>query len=285
MDSWPGDSVTALMPVHAGIRPDDLAAAVDSVLEQTVPVDEFVVVEDGPLTAGLSAVLDAAEGRHGQMVRVRLPVNAGAGVANQAGLAVAHGAWIMKVDADDINLPHRVEKQLALCAQGGVDVCGAAMLEFDVDPEHPLAIRRSPGSMIEIRKRVRFNNPMNHPTTFYRRELALQAGGYPTMRFMQDYDLFARLLVNGAEMFNLDEPLVKFRGGTQMRRRRRGGEILRLEWELQRRLRTYGLIGWPFTLRNLAVRVGFRLLPDSASRLVYGRVLSRPVVTTSEERS
>jgi glycosyltransferase involved in cell wall biosynthesis len=276
-------TVSALMPVHAGIRPDDLMAAVGSVLEQTVPVDEFVVVEDGPLTADLSAVLDTAERLHGHMVRVRLPVNAGAGVANQAGLAVAHGAWIMKVDADDINLPHRVEKQLALCAQGGVDVCGAAMLEFDDDPEHPVAIRRSPGSMTEIRKRVRFNNPMNHPTTFYRRELALQAGGYPAMRFMQDYDLFARMLVNGAEMFNLDEPLVKFRGGTQMRRRRRGGEILRLEWELQRRLRTYGLIGWPFTLCNLAVRVGFRLLPDSASRLVYGRVLSRPVATTPEE--
>lgn len=272
------------MPVHAGIRPDHLAAAVDSVLEQTVPVDEFVVVEDGPLTAGLNAVLEAAERRlHGQVVRVRLPVNAGAGVANQAGLAVAQGAWIMKVDADDINLPHRVETQLAVCLERGVDVCGAAMLEFDETPEHIVAIRRSPRSMTEIRKRARFNNPMNHPTTFYRRDLALGVGGYPAMRFMQDYDLFARLLVSGATMANLDEPLVKFRGGPQMRRRRRGGEVLRLEWELQRRLRSYGLVGWPLALRNFAVRVAFRLLPDSVLRLVYGRVLSRPVASMSEE--
>jgi glycosyltransferase involved in cell wall biosynthesis len=271
------------MPVHAGIRPDELAAAVHSVLEQTVPVDEFVVVEDGPLPAGLSAVLDEVERAHQGMVRVRLPVNSGAGVADQAGLAVAHGAWIMKVDADDINLPHRVERQLAVCLEGDVDVCGAAMLEFEDTPEHTVAIRRSPGSMTEIRKRARFNNPMNHPTTFYRRELALRVGGYPAMRFMQDYDLFVRLLVNGAEMVNLDEPLVRFRGGTHMRRRRRGREVLRLEWELQRRLRTYGLIGWPLTLRNLAVRVAFRLLPDSALRLVYGRVLSRPVASMSEE--
>lgn len=271
------------MPVHAGIRRDELVAAVESVLEQTVPVDEFVVVEDGPIPDELSAVLDAAQRGGGRVVRVRLPVNGGAGVANQAGLTVARGVWIMKVDADDINLPHRLETQLAVCVESGLDVCGAAMLEFDDDPGRPLAIRRSPGSMTDIRKRARFNNPMNHPTTFYRRELALRVGGYPQMRFMQDYDLFARLLVNGAKMANLEEPLVKFRGGSHMRRRRRGGEILRLEWDLQRRLRTYGLIGWFRTVRNLTVRVAFRLLPDRALRLVYGRMLSRPVAPKSEE--
>ncbi len=273
----PDQSVTALMPVHRGIDPRHLSLAIESVFAQTTTPDEFVIVEDGPLTEQQAAVLDSVEQQNAQVRRVRLTTNQGAGVANQAGLVVALGTWIMKVDADDINVPHRLSTQLTECKRRSLDVCGAAMLEFDRDPDHPIRIRRSPESSHEIGRRVRFNNPMNHPTTLYRRELALGVGGYPTMRYMQDYDLFARMVASGAKMANLPEPLVHFRSGRSMRRRRRGLEILRLEWELQRRLRSYGLVGWARTIRNLGVRVAFRLLPDSGSRLVYGHILSRPV--------
>ena len=102
------------------------------------------------------------------------------------------------MDADDILLPHRFETQLAALQETGADLCGAAMWEFDDDPERPTRLRTNPATHEAIARRMRINNPINHPTAMYRRELALRAGGYPTMRFMQDYDLFARMLVDGA---------------------------------------------------------------------------------------
>ena len=208
---------------------------------------------------------------------MRLDLNQGAGVANGAGLEAATGTWIAKVDADDILLPHRFEAQLAALQETGADLCGAAMWEFDDDPERPTRLRANPSTHEAIARRMRFNNPINHPTAMYRRELALRVGGYPTMRFMQDYDLFARMLVGGARMMNLPEPLVLFRAGDGMLRRRSARGYLPLERELQRNLHAYGLVGRSRAVVNLTIRGAFRVLPRWGLSRAYARFLSTPV--------
>ena len=269
--------LSVVLPVYAGVAAQHLAAALDSIAAQTLPAREVVVVEDGPLTAEQHAVLDDFAARQPGVVRVALPVNRGAGVANQAGLEAATGAWVAKADADDVLVPHRFERQVAALRESGADLCGSAMWEFDEDPDRPVRLRVNPLDHEAIARRMRFNNPINHPTVVYRRGLALEVGGYPTMRFMQDYDLFARLLAGGARMTNLEEPLVLFRAGDTMRKRRSARGYLGLELELQRRLRSYGVIGPVTMARNLAVRWTFRLLPQRLIRTTYSRFLSKPV--------
>jgi len=269
--------LSVVLPVYAGVAAQHLAAALDSIAAQTLPAREVLVVEDGPLTAEQHAVLDDFAARQPGVVRVALPVNRGAGVANQAGLEAATGAWVAKADADDVLVPHRFERQVAALRESGADLCGSAMWEFDEDPDRPVRLRVNPLDHDAIARRMRFNNPINHPTVVYRRGLALEVGGYPTMRFMQDYDLFARLLAGGARMTNLEEPLVLFRAGDTMRKRRSARGYLGLELELQRRLRSYGVIGPVTMARNLAVRWTFRLLPQRLIRTTYSRFLSKPV--------
>lgn len=269
-------TISVLLPVHAGVDPDHLRAAIDSVVGQTRPPDEVIVVEDGPLPRASISLLVDLESSLSHVVRVRLGANQGAGVANEAGLRVATGTWIAKVDADDINLPHRFAVQLALVRDRGLDVCGAAMLEFDEDPAAPLGVRANPVSHADIARRMRINNPINHPTAFFRRELALAVGGYPTMRFMQDYDLFARMLVAGAVMGNTDEVLVCFRSDGSMFRRRRGSQFRELEWELQRNLVQYGLIGPVARARNLVMRNTFRALPLPMMSRLYAALFRGP---------
>ena len=174
-------------------------------------------------------------------------------------------------------VPHRFETQLAALAETGADLCGAAMWEFDDDPERPTRLRTNPATHEAIARRMRFNNPINHPTAMYRRELALRVGGYPAMRFMQDYDLMARMLVGGARMTNLPEPLVLFRAGDGMLRRRSARGYLALERELQRNLRSYGLVGRGRAAVNLAIRGAFRVLPRWGLSRAYARFLSTPV--------
>ena len=269
--------MSALLPVHAGVQSDHLRAALDGLLGQTRSVDEVVVVHDGQLTAEQLSVLLDLDTRHPHVVHVELPVNRGAGVANQAGLEVATGEWIAKADADDICLPTRVERQLHAVAATGADVCGAAMHEFDHDPTRPVSRRGGPVHHREIARRMKWNNPVNHPTVLYRRDLALAAGGYPEWRYMQDYGLMARMLSRGARMANLDQPLVLFRSGGDVTRRRRSREIRRLEPVVQRELRELGVIGSARAVWNTLWRTGFRLLPTTAVSLVSRRVLARAI--------
>lgn len=276
-------TVSALLPIHAGIAADHLAEAVNSLLVQTTPLDEVVLVEDGPLEPDQRLVIGELERRHPHVTVLRIATNSGAGVANQTGLAAATGEWIAKFDADDVCSHDRVERQLAALRTSGADVCGTAMIEFDSDTGEAMSFRGAPTTHDLIARRMRFNNPVNHPTAFYRRDLALRAGGYPDWRYMQDYGLMARMLSAGARFVNLEEPLVRFRAGQGVSRRRRSTAIRRLEPVLQRELRDLGIIGRPQAAANLAWRTAFRLLPSAGVSLVSRRILARPV--TWPERS
>jgi glycosyltransferase involved in cell wall biosynthesis len=263
------------MPVHAGIEPAHLARALESLADQTRSVDEVVLVEDGPLADTHRAVIEGS-GETLPMVREVLTTNQGAGVANQAGLLRCKGTWVLKADADDVSLPHRLERELAHAEATGADVVGSAMWEFQGGEADVVSVRTPPITHDDIARRMSWNNPMNHPTTLYRRETARRAGGYGDLRFMQDYDLFARMLVAGARFANVEEPLVLFRAGDAVMGRRRSPAMRRCEWQLQRNLAMYGLIGTPRRYVNFVARQGARMLPAPAMARLHRSLFSRP---------
>lgn len=209
---------SAVLPVHAAVPGEQLRASLDSLVAQTRPVDEIVVVEDGPLGPDLLAVLDELPA----LVRVRLRTNQGAGIANQEGLVAAKHPWIVKADSDDLSEPHRVERLVETATERSLDVVGASIAEFVDDPTEVCRVRRMPIEHEEIRRRMVWNNPINHPTVLFRRDVALEAGGYPDLRSMQDYGLFIKMMTVGARFGNVDEVLVRFRAGPDMRGRRAG---------------------------------------------------------------
>jgi glycosyltransferase involved in cell wall biosynthesis len=266
-------TVSALVPVHGGVNSHSLHLALKSVLNQTRVPDEIVIVEDGPLRPQQMMEIEQLESRH-RTVRIRLHENCGAGVANQAGLTVASGDWIMKVDADDISVPSRLEKQMRTVSSHGADLCGSAMLEFDEDPTAAFALRRRPESSNKIRRRVKWNNPVNHPTSLYRRSFALEVGGYPSWRYMQDYGLFARMIAADAVIVNLGEPLVLFRSGDDLVRRRKASEMWDLERELQTELLRLRLVNRYEASFNCIWRRTYRRLPEKVLRYVNGRILA-----------
>jgi glycosyltransferase involved in cell wall biosynthesis len=269
------ETVSVLIPVHAGIDPAHLARALESIAAQTCPVDEVVLVEDGPLSDDHHAAIFAAEPTLPDLVREVLPVNRGAGVANQTGLLRCSGTWVLKADADDISLPDRLQRQLAHVRETGADVCGAAMWEFRGAEDDVISVRTPPLGHDDIVRRMRWNNPMNHPTTLYRADLARAAGGYGDLRYMQDYDLFARMLCGGARFANAAEPLVLFRAGDDVLARRRSPAMRRCEWELQGNLRRYGVVGPVRRYANFAARQGARMLPAPAMARLHRSLFSR----------
>lgn len=268
-------TLTVLMTTYAGTTVDELERSVASITGQTRPPEEFLVVVDGPVPADLDAALEHAASTHPTVRVERLPVNVGSGLASARGLELATGDFVARHDSDDVSLPHRLERQMAAVEEHHLDLVGSAMLEFEGSPEHVVGVRTNPRTHEQIAARMRLNNPINNPTVVFRRRLALDAGGYADLRYMQDYDLFARMLAAGARAENLDEPLVLFNAGEGMIARRGGWRMLPYEWQVQRRLRDTGTIGTVLLARNMVVRGAFRVIPPTLLKRVYAVLFRR----------
>lgn len=263
------------MTAYRGTTVEELERSVASITAQTRAPEQFLVVVDGPVPPALDAALAAAAAAHPTLCIERLPRNVGSGLASARGLALASGDFVARHDSDDVSLPHRLEVEMDAVRQRGLDLVGSAMLEFEGTPDHVVGVRRNPRTHDQIAARMRLNNPINNPTAVFRRQLALDAGGYADLPFMQDYDLFARMLAAGARAENLDEPLVLFNSSDAMLARRTGWRMLPHEWRLQRRLRNTGTIGNVLLVRNLVVRGAFRLIPARPLKRVYALLFRR----------
>ena len=199
--------------------------------------------------------------------------NVGLGPALDRGLAACEHEIVARMDADDVSMPSRFEKQLPV-VEAGADIVGSGLLEFGSSLEEVVGRRTPPTDPDEIRRVVRFRDPFNHPTVVYRRSAVQAAGGYADMALMEDYLLFARMVDSGARPANLAEPLVCYRVGAGAYARRGGRQLLRSELALQRRFRQLGITTHREYLRNVVVRGGYRLVPERLRRLAYRAMIA-----------
>ncbi|MFC6286536.1 glycosyltransferase [Nocardioides sp. GCM10027113] len=275
MDTSNSD-VAAIMAVYDQVDPDHLDQALGGLCDQTLRPKEVIVAEDGALTRQLYDVLEKYASPMLPLRRIALPAKSGSGPARQAALMSTDCALVAIADADDISLSRRFARQREALEAGSFDVVGAAMLEFsDCWPGE--SIRLLPETHDQILRRAAFNNPVNHPTMFIRRQAAVAVGGYRDLPFLEDYDLVARMLAAGARAHNLAEPLVRFRVGDLTLDRRSSRAARRAELALQRNLHSYGLVTRRRMVANLAVRNGYRKLPRPMQRWAHQRLLSSPL--------
>jgi Glycosyl transferase family 2 len=269
------EKLSLLLPVWAGDRPDYLTAAfTSSVQEQTRPPDQVVIVRDGPVGGALAATIaDLAAASPVPVEVIELPRNIGLGPALDVGLAACTHDVVARMDADDLSLPHRFAVQMPII-EAGNDLVGSGLEEFGANAEDIVGTRTPPTDPDAIRTRARFADPFNHPTVVYRRELVRAVGGYTDFALMEDYLLWAKMLVAGARVANVAEPLVRYRVGAGAYARRGGLGQLRAELGLQWRFRQIGFTSWSQFVRNVAVRGTYRLVPEGIRRTVYRKVIA-----------
>ena len=100
-------------------------------------------------------------------------------------------------------------------------------------------------------------------------------GGYQHVQFMEDYDLWARLIAAGHTLANLSAPLTYFRVSDDQLRRRSSAQTRQAERVMQRNLVAYGLVSRPRAVLNLAARNAYRALPMGLTKRVYSRLFHR----------
>jgi GT2 family glycosyltransferase len=267
-----------LLSVYAGDDPGFLREAFTStVREQTRRPAQVVLVQDGPVPEPLvQTIEELVEGSPVPVHHLALEENLGLGPALDRGLAACEHEIVARMDADDISLPTRFERQVPVI-EAGADIVGSGLLEFGTSAADVVGRRTPPTDPAEIRRVIRFRDPFNHPTVVYRRSAVQSAGGYTDLALMEDYLLFARMVDAGARPANLAEPLVRYRVGAGAYARRGGRRLLRSELALQRRFRQLGITTRGEYLRNVAVRGGYRLVPESLRRLAYRALIANRV--------
>lgn len=198
----PDPAVSVLMGVRDGAA--WLAEAVQSVLGQTLADLELIVVDDGS-TDATPVLLGAVRDRR---LVVERQAPAGLAVALNRALARARAPLVARLDADDVALPARLERQRAyLQAHPDVGLLGTAARVVD-ESDRDVAIIRPPEDDRAIRRALIRRNPFVHSSVMLRRALVAAAGGYDaSFPVAQDYDLWLRLSAV-TRMANLPEPLV-----------------------------------------------------------------------------
>ena len=264
-----------LMPVWAG----DSAAFFErafhsSVIGQTRRPDEVVLVQDGPIGVELAAAIsDAIEGSPVRVRHLVLESNVGLASALSAGLRVAQHEVIARMDADDVAMPERFERQLPL-VEHGYDLVGTGMYEFEHDGVI-VGRRVPPVGSHAIASRAKLRDPFNHPTVVYRRAAVERVGGYQDLDLMEDYLLFARMVASGARVANLADALVMYRVDAGAYERRGGWRLFESELRLQRQLLRDGFTTGPQYVRNVLVRGLYRFVPAPIRRVAYRAVFVR----------
>lgn len=215
--------VTVLMSVFNGQR--YLAESVESVLAQSFRDFELLVIDDG--STDDSPALLAAYAAKDPRVRVVRHENRGQNPSLNRGLELARSELIARADADDTNLPGRLERQVAfLDAHPEVDICGAWCTVLE--PGGKKTLRRLPLTHTAIKSRLFVGTALVHPTVMYRRESMRRADlAYDNaLLTASDYDLWvraSRLLT----LANVPEPLLLYRMHVQQMTVTESPELLR----------------------------------------------------------
>ena len=122
---------SVLMSVYYQEQPAHLKEALDSVFDQTLPPDEVVLVEDGPLTPELERIIKGEQILHPALKRVSLKQNVGLGLALREGLSHCSNDLVARMDTDDICKRERFERQTRFMEEHpDIDVLGTWIDEF-----------------------------------------------------------------------------------------------------------------------------------------------------------
>jgi O104-antigen biosynthesis beta-1,3-galactosyltransferase len=271
--------LSVLMSVYSKESPLFLGECLESLKTQTLPAEEIVLVEDGPIGKELRATIAAY--RKALPIRtLSLPSQSGLGAALRAGLEICRGQYVARMDSDDICVPERFQIQADfLETHPEVDVIGGAIAEFDCDWRSPNVIRQLPTSGSLLVRFAKHRNPLNHMTVMFRKESVITAGGYQHFQGFEDYYLWARMLLAGCQLENMTETLVYARCGNGMHSRRGGAEYCVQEIKLQLRLREMGFLKHYECLRNILVRGPVRLVPNQVRSMLYQRFLRKGIDT------
>ena len=197
--------VSVILPVYNAAM--HLKEAIDSILTQTYTNFEFLILNDGS-TDNSAAIIDSYTDK--RIRKINNPTNQGLIFTLNKGMAESQGKYIARMDADDISLPERFEKQVDFLEKHGeVGICSCDYFQFN---DNKKWLSKSFSNHDEVLTHLLFNCSIAHPTLMLRKSVLqkqslLYDSNYP---HAEDYELWSRLVFK-CSISSVNENLFMYR--------------------------------------------------------------------------
>lgn len=200
--------VSWVMPVYNGEK--YLRPALDSILAQTFKNWELVIVNDASTDSTPSICKEYAE----KDPRIRTLTNGKnlhIGGSLNKGISAARADLIARMDADDICLPQRLEKQIKVFEENkDIAVVGSYIVLIDEEGKEK-GIREYATEDMELKRKILRYSPFAHPTVMFKKSIVEEFGGYDRQKSpSEDIDLWFKIGTK-YKFANVAEPLLKYR--------------------------------------------------------------------------
>ena len=196
--------VSVVIPVYNSEQ--YITECIDSALTQTYQNIEIIIVDDGSTDNTVNIISEY----NNELIKLFHQKNAGSGAARNHGIEQASGTWIAFLDADDIWLPDKLQKQLEHCSD--LDWSHTDLyLHGDVYPRHTKTTELTPKHSGFILKNLLVENSIGTSSVIIKKEILQKLGAFNTdLRALQDWDLWLRVAAEN-QICYVDEPLVYYR--------------------------------------------------------------------------
>jgi O104-antigen biosynthesis beta-1,3-galactosyltransferase len=261
---------TALGAIYKNDNARHFKNALISLCEQTIQPNETIIVQDGPVSPELLKIIEDFK----MVLNIKkysFDENRGLGAALRHGVVLAANEWIMRFDSDDINHRQRAERLLEAASQiRCISVVSSDIAEFDDECDDGKRMIRKCSRGYLSKADFLYRNPINHAACLIKRNDIISAGNYNSKYFyLEDYELWLRLISEGRKIFSLSEPLVDVRTNQEMFSRRKGFKYLRVEKQMHRLRVKYNVASPLKSAIIFAIRLAPRFLPLKLLKLVY----------------
>lgn len=270
---------SVLMSVYYKESADSLKESMDSVFNQTIRCNEFILIEDGPLTEELDSLIEKYKKKYNSILKiVKLEKNVGLGLALNRGINECKNELIARFDSDDISVNDRCEKQLIeFINNPELDLIGSNHIEFidSIDNKDSYTYKNLPCSDKEIKKYARKRNPFSHSAVMYKKSKVLEAGNYRSYYYVEDYDLWVRMIKNDCICKNINEYLSYVKVSEDLYRRRGGLKYLKSLMKFKNEQLKTGFYSLSDYLKSSSAHIIVCLMPGSLRQLIYKKMLRK----------
>ncbi|MGO5275464.1 glycosyltransferase [Holdemanella porci] len=188
-----------------------LRESIESILNQTYRDFEYIIILDYPDNDVHKSVIEEYAIKDDRIHFYINETNMGLTDSLNRGLSLCHGEYIARMDADDISLPDRLERQMKYLEKNHYDLIGGITEMINENGSLLYSIKSVPTDPKKINKALRYSQCIAHPTWLGKKEVFEKNAGYRHMPLCEDYDFTLRAVLNGFVISNLNEPVLKYR--------------------------------------------------------------------------
>ena len=275
---------SCLMSVYKKDNPTFIKVAIDSILNQTLRPNQFLIIVDGPVSKEIKDLLISYQKKEKIIDLHFRDENLGLGLTLNEGVKLCKYNYIARMDADDFSMPERFAKEIDILLNNpNLAIVGSHIAEFEDDVLNVTTLRKVPETNDEIIKFAKRRSPFNHPSVIYKKDVVLKVGNYKNVRNMQDYFLWIDFLTNGYEGYNIQEPLVHMRADRNLFKRRSGKNYRIIQKQLLKYMKDKKFINSYEYVTSRIIRFCSAIAPNWARSFLYKKALRKKVTEESEE--